>query len=363
MLNHPNTGEDHSFASDLPRRRCGQSGLELPALGLGCWVFGGGEYWGAHSQEDANAVVCCAVEHGCNYFDTAEMYNNGASESSLGRALQGIPRHRVTVGSKISPSNVQSKALVEHCEASLRRLQLDCLDLYMVHWPITPHSIRHFTAEPIPTPSVTEAFDTLVRLQKAGKIRHIGVSNFGRARLDEAMATGAEIIVNQLPYSLLARAIELEILPYCRSKGVGVIGYMSLWQGVLAGIYPTLDDIPVLQRRTRHFDSRRSPLIRHGLPGAEAETSRALVAIQSIAQANGMTMAEISLKWAMAAEGIVCSLCGARSVAKLRQNMQAAATPLNPEVVAELNHATRPLADALGPSFDYWQHPANDRTI
>jgi aryl-alcohol dehydrogenase-like predicted oxidoreductase len=81
------------LASNLPRRRCGRSGLELPALGLGCWVFGGGEYWGAHSQEDANAIVRCAVEHVCNYFDTAEMDNNGASESSLGRALQGIPRN------------------------------------------------------------------------------------------------------------------------------------------------------------------------------------------------------------------------------------------------------------------------------
>jgi len=363
MLNDPMTGEAHSPGGGLPRRRCGQSGLELPALGLGCWVFGGGEYWGAHSQEDANALVRCAVEHGCDYFDTAEMYNNGASESSLGRALQGIPRRQVIVGSKISPSHVQPQTLVEHCEASLRRLQLDCLDLYMVHWPITAHAIRHFTAEPIPTPSVREAFDTLVRLQRAGKIRHIGVSNFGRARLEEAMSTGAEIVVNQLPYSLLARAIEVEILPYCRSKGVGVIGYMSLWQGVLAGIYPALDDIPVLQRRTRHFDSRRSPLIRHGLPGAEAETGRALGAIQSIAQASGMTMAEISLKWAMAKEGIVCSLCGARSVAKLRQNLQAAASPLQPEIVAELNRATQPLAEALGPSFDYWQHPDDDRTV
>jgi aryl-alcohol dehydrogenase-like predicted oxidoreductase len=345
------------------RRQCGRTGLSLPALGLGCWGFGGGEYWGAHSQEEANALVRYAVEHECDYFDTAETYNSGASESSLGRALKGIPRHQVIVGSKISPCNAQPQTLAAHCEATLRRLQLDYLDLYMVHWPVTPHSIRHFTTEAIPTPSVTDAFDTLVRLQKEGKIRHIGVSNFGRARLDEAMSTGAEFVVNQLPYSLLARAIEVDILPYCRSKGVGVIGYMSLWQGVLAGIYPTLDDIPVLQRRTRHFDSRRSPLIRHGLPGVEAETSRALAAIQSIAQANGMTMAEISLKWAMSAEGIACSLCGARSVAKLQQNIKALASPLLPEVIAALNRATQPLADALGPSFDYWQHPDNDRTI
>ena len=123
-------------------------------------------------------------------------------------------------------------------------------------------------------------------MQQAGKIRHIGVSNFSRTKIDEALATGVKILVNQLPYSLLSRAIEIDILPYCRSKNIGVIGYMALWQGVLAGIYPKLEDIPILQRRTRHFDSRHNSLIRHGLPGAEAETVSALAAIRSIAQSN-----------------------------------------------------------------------------
>jgi aryl-alcohol dehydrogenase-like predicted oxidoreductase len=290
------------------------------------------------------------------------MYNRGGSESSLGLALRGIARDRFIVGSKISPSNTKPQTLIEHCEASLRRLGTDYIDLYMVHWPITPHAIRHFTTESIPTPAVTEAFATLVGLQKVGKIRHIGVSNFGRARLDEALATGAKIVANQLPYSLLARAIEFEILPYCRSKGIGVIGYMSLWQGVLAGTYLTLDDIPERQRRTRHFHSRRSPLIRHGLPGAEAETASALDAIRSIARANGLTMAQLALKWAMAGDGVVCSLSGARSLGKLRENIEAASQPLSPQVHAELDLATQPLADALGPSFDYWEHPDNDRT-
>ena len=342
-------------------RKCGNSDLWLSPLGLGCWSFGGGEYWGPANQSDVNAVVRYAVDHGCIYFDTAEMYNAGASESALGRALAGIPRDSVVIGSKISPSNVAPTTLVEHCEATLRRLNTHYLDLYMVHWPITKHSISYFTKEPMEA-SVPDAFATLMRLKQQGKIRHIGVSNFGRARLDEALSTGAEIAVNQLPYSLLARAIELEILPYCREKGVGVIGYMALWQGLLAGVYPTLDDIPVMQRRTRHFDSRRSPLIRHGLPGAEAETTQALESIRSIAQANGMTMAEISVKWSMADPGIISSLCGARSVKKLKENLDASETPLSPEVVADLNLATQPLLDAMGPGFDYWEHPDRDRT-
>ena len=160
----------------------------------------------------------------------------------------------------------------------------------------------------------------------------------------------------------LARAIELEILPYCRGKGIGVIGYMALWQGVLSGAYRSLDDIPVQQRRTRHFDSRRTPLIRHGLRGAEAQTIQALAAIRRIAEANGMSMAQVSLKWAMAGEGIVSSLCGARAVKKLRENLEAAESPLPPQIIAELNEATQPLLEALGPSFDYWEHPDNDRT-
>ncbi|MGD0743735.1 MAG: aldo/keto reductase [Verrucomicrobiota bacterium] len=343
-------------------RQCGKHNLKLPVLGMGCWAYGGGEYWGAQSQEDVNAVVRYAVDHGCIFFDTAEAYNKGASETSLGLALKGIPRDRVLIGTKISPSNVEPKTLVEHCDASLRRLQTDHVDLYMVHWPITAHSIKHFTTEAIPTPSVSDAFATLMRLRKAGKIRHIGVSNFGVAKLSEALATGAEIVINELPYSLLTRAIEMEILPFCRDHGIGVLGYMSLLQGVLADIFPTLDDVPVWQRRTRHFDSRRTPECRHGLPGAEPETNAALESIRAIARKHGMTTPELALKWAFAGKGITSSLCGSRSVKELQINIKAASEPLGQGIIEELNRATQPLLEKLGPSFDYYENPANDRT-
>lgn len=343
-------------------RPCGKYDLKLPILGMGCWAYGGGEYWGAQSQQDVNDVVRFAVDQGCNFFDTAEAYNAGASEASLGLALQGIPRDQVIIGTKVSPSNTQPDKLKEHCEASLRRLRTDYVDLYMVHWPITRHSIQHFTGENMVIPQVPEAFDTLMRLKQAGKIRHIGVSNFGSAKLEEALSTGAEITVNELPYSLLARAIELEILPKCRSLGVGVLGYMSLLQGVLADIYPTLDDVPVWQRRTRHFDSRRTARTRHGLPGAEAETNAALASIRAIARNHGLTMPELALKWAMAGPGITCSLCGSRNLQQLRQNLKAAKEPLTPEIIDELNAVTRRLLEKLGPSFDYYENPDHDRT-
>lgn len=348
--------------SAMPRRPGGTSGLELPILGIGCWAYGGGSYWGQQSQHSVDAMVRTAIEQGCNFFDTAEAYNAGASEAALGAALRGIPRDQVIIGTKISPSHTEPATLAEHCEASLRRLRTDYIDLYMVHWPITAHSIRHFSETAVATPSVPAAFEMLQRLQREGKIRHIGVSNFGRAKLEEAIATGVSIAVNELPYSLLTRAIEFEILPFCRARGIGVLGYMALLQGVLSDRYPRLEDLPESRRRTRHFDSRRTPSCRHGLPGAEKETAAALQTIREIAKRAGLTTSELALKWACAGEGITSSLCGARDVAALRENIQAARTPLAPAVIAELNAATQPLLELLGPSFDYYENPANDRT-
>jgi aryl-alcohol dehydrogenase-like predicted oxidoreductase len=346
----------------MEMRQCGRSGLRLSALGIGCWEFGGGEYWGEHSQADANAAVRRAVSLGISYFDTAEVYNEGRSEESLGRALQGVPRDRVVVGTKIAPSNTEPDVLVEHCEASLRRLRTDYVDLYMVHMPITPPAIAHFTKRLV-RPSVPDAFSTLLKLQEQGKIRYIGVSNFGVERLNEAMSFGAGIAANQLAYNLLARAIELEILPHCWKVGVGVIGHMTLMQGLLADLYPTLDDVPLWQRRTRHFNPRRAgALCRHGEEGAEEETMQAITAIRAIAARHGMKTAEIAVRWALAGKGITCSLVGCRNAEEVEADATAASEPLAPEIVEELNAATLPLLQKLGPSFDYYEGAHNDRT-
>jgi len=118
----------------------------------------------------------------------------------------------------------------------------------------------------------------------------------------------------------------------------------------------------VWQRRTRHFDSRRTPQCRHGLPGAEPETNAALQSIRAIARKHNMTMPEVSLKWAFAGHGITSSLCGCRSGKALELNITAASEPLAPEIVEELNQASQPVLNKLGPGFDYYENPANDRT-
>ncbi|OGB93414.1 MAG: hypothetical protein A2Z31_01015 [candidate division NC10 bacterium RBG_16_65_8] len=346
-------------------RRCGNSDLTLSALGLGCWSFGGGAYWGDCDQADADAVVRRAVELGITYFDAAAAYNAGRSEESLGKALRGIPRDRVIIGTKVSPSNCYADTLPRHCEASLRRLGLDCIDLYMIHWPIHPHSIRHFTNDETVIrnpPTVREAFAVLAKLRQQGKIQYIGVSNFAEVRLEEALAVCPDIVVNQLPYSLLTRATELGILPLCRARGIGVVGYMTLLQGLLADLYPTLDDVPPYQARTRHFSHRRSDLIRHGEAGAEEETNAALDGIRRIARETGLTMAEIAVKWALADQGVACCLIGARKLSKLEANVRAAAQPLYPDVVQRLNIVTQPVLDKLGDSFDYYESFENNRT-
>ena len=307
----------------MEQRLCGNSDISLSILGTGCWAYGGGEYWGQQVQRDVDEVVSRAVELGINYFDTAEAYNQGKSEESLGQAIKGLPREKLIIGSKVSPSNCYHDRLIAHCHASLKRLDTDYVDIYMIHWPIHPNSIQHFTnnTEIIENPpTINEAMDAMETLKDQGKIRHIGVSNFASNRLDKLTHTN-NIVVNELPYSLLTRAIEWNILPYCHQKGIGVIGYMTLLQGLLADIFNNLQDVPAWQRRTRHFHHAGCELCRHGEEGAEEETYQALAEIRLIARSCGITMPEIAVKWAVANEAITCALVGARNIKKLETNV------------------------------------------
>ncbi|MCX6253983.1 MAG: aldo/keto reductase [Bacteroidia bacterium] len=348
----------------MEKRICKNSGLELSPLGTGCWAFGGGEYWGDQNQKDVNSVVHASVNMGINYFDTAEVYNEGRSESSLGEAINGIPRDRLLIGTKVSPSNCYKETLIRHCEASLKRLQTDYIDLYMVHWPLHPHSIRHFTNDIYiieNPPEINDAIETLQLLKQQGKIRNFGVSNFSCNRLKNLPLE--EIAVDELPYNLLCRAVEYDTLPLCEKNGIGVIGYMALLQGILADIYPTLEDIPVWQRRTRHFNSKNTKECRHGEEGAEEETNIALKSIRRICKESGFSMAEIAIKWILENAAITCTLVGSRNVSELDANVKAVNDPLSKEIKAELDRITLPVMEKLGIHFDYYESAENDRTL
>lgn len=324
------------------------SGIQLPILGLGCWSFGGqeGDYWGPHDDREAAEIVARALDSGVNYFDTAEGYNEGRSEEALGRALRGR-RSEAIIGTKISPQNTAPQTLRQHCEASLRRLGTDVIDIYMVHWPITDHS-------------VADAFATLADLRRTGKIRAIGLSNFGPTQLQEALATGAPLEINQLGYNLLHRAIEFEILPACIQHGIAVSAYMPLMQGLLTGRWRSADEIPQARRRTRHFSSAR-PGVRHGEPGAEAETFAAVAAIAELAAAHELPMADLALAWVAAQPGIATVIAGTRTVAQLEESRRGVNRSLTPELLAELDRLTQPLKARLGANADLWQSGPNCR--
>ena len=347
----------------MEKRVCKNSRTEMSVLGTGCWAFGGGEYWGEQNQKDVNEVVHASIDLGINYFDTAEAYNEGRSESSLGEAIKGVLRDKILIGTKVSPSNCYKETLIEHCNASLKRLQTDYIDLYMIHWPIHPHSIRHFTedAQVIENPpEIEEAWEAMQVLKKQGKIRYPGVSNFSYNRLKDLPLN--EIVVNELPYNLLCRAIEFDALPLTKQNGIGIIGYMALLQGILADIYPSLADVPVWQRRTRHFNCKATKECRHGEVGAEEETNVALEAIRQICIETGLSMAELSVKWILENPAITCTLVGSRNSKELEANVKAASEPLAVEIKDALDRATQPVMEKLGNHFDYYESAQNDRT-
>ncbi|BET66787.1 aldo/keto reductase [Opitutales bacterium ASA1] len=344
-------------------RRCGRNGPLLSRIGLGTWAFGGGDYWGAQDQSDVDRVVRSALDLRINYFDTAEMYNAGASETSLGHALKGR-RDEAVIGSKISPCHTRPDTLRERCEASLRRLRTDRIDVYMVHWPIHRESIRHFTDDPSAIenpPSTKEAFLTLADLQREGKIGHIGVSNFGVRQLREVLDLGVTLAVNELPYNLLMRGIERELVPFCRANGIGIIGYMTLMQGLLAGDYESFDHVPPVRLRTRHFSGERE-LSRHGEPGIEDQSWRAIVEIRAIAHDLGRPVSDVALAWALANPDVSCVLAGCRNQSQLEENVRAETLTLPPEAKSRLDAVTTEVLDLLGPNPDYYQSMSATRS-
>jgi myo-inositol catabolism protein IolS len=344
-------------------RECGASGLKLPVLGIGCWSYGGGAYWGEQSQKDVDEVINAALDAGCNFFDTAEAYNDGASESALGEALK-TRRGEAVIGTKIWPANCHPQTLREHCEASLKRLGTDYVDSYTIHWPINYRTMGGLTSggeahQNLPT--LEAAVRTMEDLQTEGKIRYIGISNFGVGQMDELRRFTDKAVVNQLPYSLLSRAIEPEIVPYCREHGMGLVGYMSLMQGLLTGKFKDADSMPANRTRVRHFRGDRQGS-RHGEAGAEKETFEAVAGIRDLARELDMPMHHLAMAWSIANPQLTCTLVGARNVRQLEDNFKAVEVSLDQSTMAELDRITAPLMKKLGPSTDLYEHTDKSRS-
>jgi aryl-alcohol dehydrogenase-like predicted oxidoreductase len=339
-------------------------GLVLSRIGIGCWPFGGGAYWGDQDQKDVDSVVHTAVERGLNVFDTARMYNDGASETALGKALLGR-RDKAFVVSKVNPAKAYRKTLREECEASLKCLGMDYIDMYMLHWPINPKGLKHFTNDPnilANPPTAAEAFETLMALKKEGKIRYIGISNFGITQTTEAAGLCPEIAANEMPYNIISRAIEAEILPFCTEHKIAVITSMTLQQGVLTGLYKSAADVPAHQAHSRHFSMETGKgASRHNEAGAEAEVFEAVALLRELAPELGLSVAQLSVAWVLANPRIGCALIGSRNVKELEENIKVLSIKLPPDIKAKIDEASLKVLNKMGNNPDYYENSKESR--
>jgi aryl-alcohol dehydrogenase-like predicted oxidoreductase len=320
-------------------RRLGASGFKVSVLSFGAWQIGDTDFWGPHDPIRAEATVQAAIDAGINLFDTAEMYGQGESERALGRAL-GKRRSEVYIASKVSPEHCAPGLLRAACESSLERLGTDYLDLYQVHWP--PRNLPF-----------GEVYAEMSRLKDEGKIRAIGVSNFGPQDLMDWQHTG-ETVSNQVGYNFIFRAVEYAIAPACRKTSVGMLAYMPLMQGLLAGRWNSVEDIPLMRRRTRHFAAHREG-VRHGERGCEGLLLETLTELADFADDLHRSMASVSLAWLMAQPGVTSVIVGGRDPEQLTRNLEAVDLYLGPAVMARLNEISGPLKNRLGANADMWQ--------
>ena len=320
-------------------RQLGRSDLKVSVVCMGLWAIVDEGTWGPQDESAAITAIQTALDAGITFFDTAEGYGSGRSEELLARALAGR-RHEAVIATKASAAHHRPADLRAACERSLRRLQSDCIDLYLLHWP----------SREVP---FAETWRAMEDLRRDGKVRVVGVSNFAKGDLADLLAVGRPE-ANQLPYSLLWRAIEYEVLPICVANDISVTCYSSLAQGLLTGKFRTPDDVPSGRARTRHFASSR-PQARHGDVGAESETFAAIDRIRKVAEELGWPLAHVALAWLLAQPGVASVLAGARSPAQARENAAAGERVLPASVVAALSEATDELKRKFGTNPDMWQ--------
>ena len=329
----------YNIYKSMKYNKLGKTNIEVSEFALGCWPFAGGSVWGYQDKNDSISTVHAALDNGINFFDTAEGYDDDYhSESVLGEALKNN-REIAVIATKISPPNLIPEKVEEACDRSLKRLSTDYIDLYQIHWP--NHSA-----------DIEKSMIQLQSLLKKGKIRSIGVCNFGVKDLDEILKFG-DLTTNQLPYNLLWRPIEQEILPECSKNDIGLICYSPLAQGLLTGRYKNADDVPDGISRSRLFNNKR-PLSNHSDEGCEEEVFLCIEKIKKIAKDLGETSALLSLSWVRNQPSVTSLLVGARNPKELSLNLSAFDYELSDEVKNNLSEITEKIKKYLGKNPDMW---------
>jgi len=321
-------------------RRLGASGLKVSTIGLGSWLTYG------RSVDDRRAQDCLssALERGVNFFDTADVYAHGEAEKTLGRWLAGVPRGDVVVATKTyfrmgpgpNDQGLSRKHIMESCHASLRRLGLDYVDLYQCH---------RYDAE-VPLDETLRALDDLIA---SGDVLYAGISEWTAGQIDETVrrqqAMGLRPIVsNQPQYSLLARRIEVDVLPTCRANGIGQVVYSPLAGGILTGKYRAGAHPPEGTRSAHPEDSQfTAPALRPDVLEAVAQLRR------KVAEPLGISVTQLSLAWILRRGGITSAIVGATSVEQVAENIAAADIELDEETCTRIETIMDPFQTTLQP--------------
>jgi len=297
-------------------RELGDSGIKMSAIIMGTWQAGK-KMWDGIDDTQTTAAIRAAFDLGITTFDTAEEYGHGHSERILGNALKDV-RDQVVIASKVFPTHLEQAPLVEACHRSLKNLSTDFIDLYQIHWPSGAWGTKIVPLE--------KSMEALMRLKQQGKIRAVGVSNFSARQVEETLAYGPVASV-QPPYSLFWRQAEKELLPFCRSRGITVLAYSPLAQGILTGkfgpdhVFAKGDH----RRRNRLF-----------APENKQKVKQALDLMRPMAEAKNVSPARLALAWVIHQEG-VCAVAGARNVSQVSDNAQAADLVLSESDLQELD--------------------------
>lgn len=318
-------------------RRLGRTDLHITPIGFGAWAIGGEWRFGWGPQDDADSVSAIrqAVSRGMNWIDTAPAYGLGHSEEVVARALADIPvSERPYVFTKctlvwgedrVVRHDVSAESIRREVEDSLRRLRVEAIDLYQMHWP-------RWQAQAEPSPgSVAEAWTTLADLKAQGKVRHIGVSNFTVADLETAEAI-APVASLQPPYSMLRRAIEAEVLPYCASHGIGVLGYSPMVSGLLTGAMTRarVEALPPGDWRRNNKEFQEPQLT----------ANLALVdVLRAIGARHGRSAGEVAIAWTLRHPVVTAAIVGGRSAAQVDGVVGAADLQLSAEELVEIESA------------------------
>lgn len=304
-------------------RKLGTSDLNVSVVGLGTWALGS-DFFGSVDDADGIATIQAALDAGVNLIDTAPAYGSGHSEEVVGKAIAGR-RDRAIVATKIGvyrrgPEYVRDlsvKSLRSQLEDSLRRLKVETIDLYQIHWPD-------------PKTPLGDALPELERMQKEGKYRHLGVSNFSVKQMEEARSY-MEIVSLQPHYSILERTIDAEVLPYCRRSNIGVLGYGTLAAGILTGKFREIPRLSSGDTRDSFYHFFKEPVW--------GRTQSFLDVLREMSSETGVPVSRLTIAWTVQRPGMTCALVGAKRPDQARENAAAGSVELSEAHIAAIDAA------------------------